>query len=405
MIRKVVSFVVKAILPLAVVFGGISIAKWQINNKPEAEKQFPVRQARLVTAEQPGRGDYYSEILAMGTATPAQTVVLRPQVQGLITHLSERVIPGERVKKGDVLLKIDESDYKTALTQAQSNLDAVKATRDIEFGNRKVAEMDYALLGEDVDGFDKQLVLREPQLRSVEAQVLAASATLEKARLDLTRCTIVAPFNALIQTKSAELGQYVSPTSGLLELTGTDTAWIEALVPMEDLRWIKVPGAQVTLHDDSVWPKDKTRSGQVLRVLGTLEGSGRLAKLIVEVDDPFCLKPENSNSPKIMYGTYLRCSIKGTLVENVVKLDRKYLHDNDTVWTITSDGKLSVNEAEVLFRHEEYVLVSGGLPDGEPVITSNLSAPVNGMDVRTEEQGTALTNAGASGSEDGAGDA
>lgn len=404
MIRKIVSIVFKAILPLAVVFGGISIAKWQINNKPEPDKKQPVRMARLVTAEQLNKGNHYSEILAMGTATPAQSVALRPQVQGLITDISGRIIPGEKVSAGDALLKIDEADYKTALTQAQSNLNAALAARDIEAGNRKVAEMDYALLGEDVDGFDKQLVLREPQLKSAEATVLSATAALEKARLDLERCTLKAPFNAFIQTKAAELGQYVSPSGAVLELTGTDSAWIEALVPMEDLRWIKVPGAEVTLHDDSVWPKDKTRSGRVLRVLGTLEGAGRLAKLIVEVDDPFCLKAENAGLPKILYGSYLRCYIKGELVENVTRLDRKYIHDNDTVWTI-SGGKLSVNTAQVIFRHEEYVLVSGGLPDGEPVITSNISAPVDGMNVRTEDESTALTTAPEAKDVKGAGDA
>jgi len=90
--------------------------------------------------------------------------------------------------------------------------------------------------------------------------------------------------------------------------------------------------------------------------------------------------PLEAEPAPILLGEYVRLEIQGRRLENVIRLPRAALRDNDTVWTV-QNSTLAIRRAEVAWRDTDWVLVSGGLASGDTVVTSELAAPIDGMPV------------------------
>jgi multidrug efflux pump subunit AcrA (membrane-fusion protein) len=233
--------------------------------------------------------------------------------------------------------------------------------------------------------------LREPQLRVVEAKLAAAEAARDRAKLDADRTSIVAPFNAVVLERNVNRGAYVTTATPFATIAGTDAYWVEVAVPVDALRWIEVPstksevGSTVHLRDEAAWGPDENRVGRVLRLAGDLEREGRMARLIVEVDDPLCLLPPFRASPgpvpRMLIGAYISAEILGRQVEGVTALQREWMH-GEHVHVITADDTLEIRKVTIAFRGANRIFVSGGLKDGDRVVTSRIAGPVEGMPLR-----------------------
>ena len=117
-------------------------------------------------------------------------------------------------------------------------------------------------------------------------------------------------------------------------------------------------------------------------MLGDLEEKGRMARLLVEIKDPLCLLPENAELKPLLIGEYVQANISGSELKNIYSIPRGALHDDHLVW-VAQDDKLDVREVKVLWRDANQVLIRDGLAEGEALITSDLTAPLQGMDINT----------------------
>ena len=391
--RTLVVGAIKVVLCVAILVGAAAMYQHQMKTSPRAGRKRPPMQARLVQVVGVQRGSAGTMVTAMGPVMPAQQVTLRPQVTGQIVEISPDVIPGASVEAGQKLFGVDERDYEILVHQRQSEI--ARALRDlkIEQGNRAVARREYELLGEEISKEDQELVLREPQLASAQAAYESAQAALERAQLDLARCTITAPFNAIVLEKSVDLGATVSLNANLVTLVGTDEAWVELKVPLHELKWITIPkengepGSEVTMRNPLAWGPNRSRTGRVLRLVGEVEPQGRLAQLLVSVDDPFCLKPENRDQPQILMGSFISAEIQGRSLENVFPIERFCVRDDDTVWIMDDADKLEIRPVEIAFRSPTHVYVEAGLTENERLIATDIAAPVPGMPLRVSRAG------------------
>jgi multidrug resistance efflux pump len=316
---------------------------------------------------------------------------------------------------------------QSAIDEAQSQIVQSDAALEIERGQQAVAKQEYALLGKTVKEEDRALVLRVPQLRSAEATCAAARAALrsaqakkasaeamaeaakaiaeaaeaskaaadvalKKANLDLSRTVIKAPFNAIVASRSVEKGSQVAPATRLARLVGTDEYWVGASVPVDRLKWIRIPrkkgetGSGVRVYNEAAWGKGAFREGEVLRLASGLETEGRMARLLVRVPDPLALKDENAGEPTLLLGSYVRLEIDGIEVENVIPVTRGHVREGDRVWVMTPENTLDIRRVIIRFRGREEILVASGLREGEKLVVTDLAAPVQGMPLQTEEQ-------------------
>jgi hypothetical protein len=291
------------------------------------------------------------------------------------------------VPAGERLFTIDPCDYEILVRQRQGDVARARKDLKVEQGNQDVARQEYELLGEVITEEDRELVLRQPQLLSAEAALESAQAALEKARLDLARCTIATPFNAIIQEKLVDLGTTVSLSSRLATLIATDEAWIELKVSTAQLKWLTIPqkngdlGSPVKIYNTLAWGPDRFRTGRVVRLYGELESEGKLAQLLVVVDDPFCLKPENHDKPKLLIGSFVSAQIEGRTLDAVFAVERPFVHDR-TVWIMDPNDQLEIRPVDIVFSGPQEAFIGTGLAEDERLVVTDIAAPVAGMPLR-----------------------
>jgi RND family efflux transporter MFP subunit len=278
-------------LPVLVLASAIGLAMILKQTPPRPEPRPLSARATLVEVEPVTVSSRPAVIPAMGTVRPDREIELMPRVSGEILSVSESFIPGGLFRKEEVVLKIEPVDYELAKRQAEKTLAQAKTDLRMEQGNQEVAKKDFELLNDVMAGEDTDLVLRKPQLAMAQASLDSAKAELERARLDLDRTTVRAPFNAVVGNRTANIGARVSPTSALATLIGTDTYWVEVTVPVNQLKWIRIPqeegddGSIVRIYDEAAWGAGVFRTGKVRRLAASLEEQGRMARLIVTVDE------------------------------------------------------------------------------------------------------------------------
>lgn len=389
--KKILRMSLNVLLPVLIVLVSIGFFKHQIETRPKAERRKPPRQAYLVTVEPVYQTVWITSVSVMGTVTAAREITVSPEVTGVITRIDPEVVPGGVIEKGQLLFEIDWRDYEAIVKQRESDLARARLELKLEAGNQTIARQEYRMLEEIIEEQDKELVLREPHLENARASLEAAQAALDKARLDVQRCTIEAPFNAVIMDKYADVGARVSPTSPLVSLLGTDEYWVEAAVPVDQLPWIQIPqanghdGSPVKIYNPSAWGESVYREGYVIRLLSQLEEQGRMARLLVAVEDPLGLNGAQSGSP-LLIGTYIRADIEGKPIEGVFPVRRETLRDGNTVWVMNPDDELEIRPVEIIFRGKEVVCITRGLSEGDRIVTSDIPAPVAGMKLRTAEE-------------------
>ncbi len=423
--------IVTILVVVGVVGSAVVVSYQWLANKPRARRRPPQKAATLVEVKSVRTGSHPVEVRAMGTVVPARQVVLTPRVGGEILSLHSDLVPGGLLQAGETAASVDPKDYALAVEERRADLARRKAERrqveqqlaqreadrvrarialDLEQARGEVAEQELALLGETLPERDRDRVLRKPQRIAAEASCQSAEAAkkmaeasleaavssvrsaeiaLEKAELARARTGTEAPFNAVVISTSVEKGAQVSPGARLATLVGTDVFWIEVAVPLRDLRWIVFPegpdgeGSPVRIQHEAAWGEAAHRTGRVERLAAELEPQGRMARLIVSVEDPLCQLAENEGKPALILGAYVRAVIEGTELANVVTVPRLALRDGNRVWVMDAKDRLDIRDVEIVWRGEDEVCVREGLKDGERLVTSDLATPVRGMPLRT----------------------
>ncbi|MFK7943136.1 MAG: hypothetical protein AB8B85_09520, partial [Paracoccaceae bacterium] len=176
-------------------------------------------------------------------------------------------------------------------------------------------------------------------------------------------------------------------------LAASDQFEVTLYMPARYLEWIVSDGTQeVRLTQPGVWPDGAARTGRIVRLGAGLSETGRMVELVVAVQDPLALLPENSGQPRLLLGSFLKGTIVGQASSSdapnaagpdMLRLDRAHLRDGDTVWVMNAEDKLEVRDLAIAWRGPDAVLVTSGVAEGERIITTRLAAFAPGMALRT----------------------
>jgi RND family efflux transporter MFP subunit len=259
-----------------------------------------------------------------------------------------------------------------------------------------VARKEWERLNREGGGEPNPLVLYVPQLKQARAVVASASAALRQAELNLARTRVTAPFNCLVRSEQIDIGQYVKSGTAVADLAGTDTAEIVVPLSLEDLRWLDVPGdvngtgspADVRLV---VGERNHSWQGRIVRSLGEVDPRGRMARVVVAVDDPYGTRGGKSGErPALPLGAFVQVVFRGAILPAVAAVPRGALRENSTVWIMDEDRRLRIRPVRVARMEREEVLVAGGVEDGEFLVLTALSGAADGMKLRPAGRGEEL---------------
>jgi RND family efflux transporter MFP subunit len=378
-----------AFVCVALLIAGAGVIYVIFNTEPTAERDGAVRQsASLVDVTQAEVGNFRPSIVAMGTVRPTKEIVLSARVQGEIISISADFVPGGYVAANQTLLQLDDADYDIQLQRARTALEQALADLEIEQAERSAAQADYERLERQLPPERKALVLREPQGRAARAAVEAARADVRQAELNLARTGIAAPFEAHVLSREANLGSQVGPGAPLGRLVGLDTFWVEATLPVARLAWLATStnggdGSAALIRNRTAWPAGVVRTGKVAQVISELEGSTRLARVLIAVEDPLG-RSLPADTPRLMLGEFVEATIEGRELTNVARLPREFVRANDVVW-LNVHGRLEIRPVSVVFQDERFAYIDEGLDAEDRVVTTRLATVREGLRLRVDD--------------------
>ena len=383
----------KFILPIIVVLGGLGAARFLMVTAPETERTERQDEGTLVEVATLETETRPLNVLALGQAVPAQQLRLQPQVSGIVEFVHPEFRPGGGIiSAGEELIRIDQSEYRQMVNQADAERDQARALVEVEEGRGTVARREYDLFREDLpdDEGGRALVLREPQQREAEARVEMAGARLRLARLNLERTTIDAPFDLVVREEQVEVGQLVGPGSPLATLVGVDAYWVQVSLPVSDLPRIRIPeslnerGSEATIWQENSMGTARW-DGHVVGLMADLDPVGRMARVIVQVEDPLHRRSEGS---RLILGSFVHVEIQGDLPREIIDVPRDWLYEGERLLVMQPDDTLQIRPINIIWRGPDTVYVDAGVTPQDRIITTRLSVPVEGMALRLADEGT-----------------
>ena len=211
----------------------------------------------------------------------------------------------------------------------------------------------------------------------------------QEAQLDLERSSIVTPFDGWVLEKAIEVGQHVNIGQQLGLIYSAGELDIEVRVPAKDLKWFPEDmGQKSPIFADVVYKNGGSKniwSGRVARVKAMMDQRTRTLPMVVEVDEAAILMQKNEQFG-LRPGMFVTVQIKGKKIQNVFVLPRYLVYPGDVVFTV-KEGTLKSNPVQILRGHKNTVIIGEGLSEGDLIVKSPLSSPVDGQMVRLKPDG------------------
>lgn len=375
------SFLVKSGLPLLIILVAIIAAAVMISSKKPPEQQEIEMPAFLVDAKPFHAEPVKFIVKSQGNVVPRNQTSLSAQVSGRVVSMSEAFIVGGIFKKGEVLLTLEQDDYKTELKLAEAELAQAQAALEEEIARGKVAAQEWRSVSNVAP---PELGLRKPQLAKEKANVKAAEAKLERAKRNLARTEIRAPYNGIVVARNADLGQFIASGASVGTVYSTDTAEVRLPITDSDLMFVNIGSqseAQATVRlTATVGGIQRTWQGKLVRSEGVLDSGSRVIYAVVEVEDPYQFN--NPDLVPLRFGQFVEAEIMAQQERELIVLPRSVLRLDNTIVTVTDDRKLAIKPIEVARTTATKVFVSAGIEDNTLVVTSAVPNPYNGMKVR-----------------------
>ncbi|MDF1860311.1 MAG: efflux RND transporter periplasmic adaptor subunit [Verrucomicrobiales bacterium] len=386
-IRTALQFLIAVLI-----LGGAGVVAFLLLNSAPAtvpeDRQQSVKIVQVVTLTP---SDEKIHVSAWGTVIPAREVSMRPQVSGRVISQNDSLVPGGELKEGEELVRIDPADYELMLTEKTADLEDAKFEHEVELGRQIIAKREWEQLRKDLPEADMNpaLALREPQLRKTEAMLTKAKNEIARAELDLARTRIVAPFNSMVTEESVEVGQLVESGGMICRLVGTDSFWVRATLPISELKRIRLPegnrdGAAAEIHLDTGNGETTLWTGTAVRLLTDLDDTGRMARLLIEVEDPLGLREDATSDTPLLLGSYVRVDMEAGSLTDVLTIPRSALREGNRLWLVGTDNRIRIAEPDILWTRPNTVLVPNDLKPGERLIVSELKSALPGMVVNPQ---------------------
>ena len=160
----------------------------------------------------------------------AYVVTVAPEVEGRIVELP--VADNQFVRRGDLLLVIDPTNYRIAVSLNEAVVRQAQATMQNAAQEAKRRE---ALLDEGATTVEQRQIY-ETQAVTAQAQYQQARANLDQARVNLERTEIRSPVNGWVTNLLAQRGDYATPGQNLVSLVDADSFWVDGYFEETNLK-------------------------------------------------------------------------------------------------------------------------------------------------------------------------
>ena len=335
-------------------------------------------------------------VVAFGEVRPGVRTQLVAQVGGKITAVAPAFIEGGQFEPGDILLTIEDTDYRAAVDERQARVAAAQV--DLE---QALADADVARKQLAGQKSPSPLALKKPQVARAQSALKAAETALALAVTNLERTRLSLPFAGRVESQAADLGQYVNAGKVLGSVFGTDIAEVRLALTTSQLSALGIPigfdggetGGLPTTLSASLGGDVHRWQGSLTRLDAAIDPTTRTVYGTVQVEDPYGMAQSTSGMPMAV-GLYVDAEIEGRLVADGIQIAAEGLRAGDMIFVLDGEGLLDVRQVEVIHRSRHSALLASGVEAGEQVIVSAIRNPVRGMRLEAMDTETVADSVG-----------
>jgi membrane fusion protein, multidrug efflux system len=301
--------------------------------------------------------DWPVSVTAVGTLRSDESVIVRSEQSGRIVKFNFR--EGQPVKKGQLLVQLDDSVTRAELGQANANLKLAKAKFD------RAAELKERnfISGQAKDEAENALRVAEASVKLIEAR--------------LGRFNIEAPFSGTIGLRAVSEGDYVKDGQDIVNLEKTDPIKVDFKVPELFQSKVRV-GQSLAVTLDSV--AGKTFTGNVYAVNPLLDAAGRAVVLRAQLNNR-----DGGLKPGMFARVRLTLSETGTAI--VVPEQAVFMQGEDQVMYRVVDGRAQRTKVEVGQRREGKAEIVQGISASDTIVLAGWQRLRDGAPVRPAGSG------------------
>ncbi|KPB76926.1 efflux RND transporter periplasmic adaptor subunit [Pseudomonas cannabina] len=310
-------------------------------------------------------GDVPRFVTGIGSVLSLQSVVIRPQVDGVLTRVLVR--EGQQVKAGELLATLDDRSIRASLEQAKAQLAQSKAQLD-------VAQLDlkrYRQLTED-NGISRQTFDQQQALvKQLGATAQGNEASINSAQVQLSYTQIRSPVTGRVGIRNVDEGNFlrVSDAQGLFSVTQIDPIAVEFSLPQQMLPTLQGLVAEHTAAAVKAYQGDGAANGLLL-------GEGTLSLIDNQVSattGTIRAKAHFKNPGEQLWpGQLVTVKIQTGIERNALKVPPQVVQrgvDQHFVYRVLADNKVQVVPVKVLYQDSEQALISG--PQAGDVLVSD----------------------------------
>lgn len=379
-----------------ILVGCMFVAGFLVAQRPEPERRDAPSRVPFATTATVVAGAGAIPVYGAGTVRPRAAVDMAAEISGRVVWVAPALQSGGRVRRDQLLFRIDDADYLARVEQARANVavQQVELLRVTE--EARIARTQYERFrrlrerpGSAAD--TSPLVLWEPQMEAAEAVLARDRAVLAEAETTLSRTRVHAPFASVVLEESVDVGQFVAAGQSVGRLYAADA--VEVVVPLSDAGAALIPSLwqleagnedrRVPARVVAEYGEERYAwTGYVDRAEAALDEQTRTIDVIVRVPDPFT----RNDGPPLLVGKFVEVEIDGIAPEEYFRVRRPALRPGNEVWVVDNDT-VRIVPVHVLQRSDNEVFLTGELEADQAVIIGGIQLATEGMPVRTDAGG------------------
>lgn len=374
----------KLLVPVVILAGGFFSMIGLLSLRSEPPKRNPTPRPRAVFTETVSLGTIPAEVRALGRVVSAQPVELFSEVSGTLMEGEVPFKPAQSFEKGDLLLKIDDRQARYKLNSTKSELMTALAQVlpeiKVDFPDKFQKWQDYF---NNIEFGGKVPDLPEADNQKIKLflsrfNVYKLYYSVRDLELMLAKHYFHAPFDGSILSTNMRIGSTARSGTLLGQILNLESLEVEVPVPVTDVEWIdRSKPVELTLSGGTA-----TFTGRIARSASTIDTRTQTVQLYVSVDP--------SDSISLFEGSYLNVEIPGEVIENAYEVPRRALYEDRFVYVING-GVFEYREVEIARMETNSAIVSGGLSNGDTLVTELLQGVAPGMPAKSRNRETLET--------------
>lgn len=279
----------------------------EVKEKEEGKKENLIP---LVVAAEAQNKSFDHKIKVQGNVATNKDILLNSEMSGLITQM--HVTSGNSVKKGQLILSMDESIINANISELKSQL---------EYANY--------MLGKQVDLFEKELGT-ELDKKTAENQVNSLEAKLKTLEVQKSKMNVIAPFSGIVDEVYAKTGQLVAPQMPILRLVNNTQVEIIASVSEKHFKNVK-KGTELNVSFPNY---DLENMNLKVKSVGNF---------IEPTNRTFTIRTEVNNNTSLMPNMLAEVEITDLKIDSGLVIPSKSIlknqNNNDYVWILKKSKK------------------------------------------------------------------